>query len=146
MRSADFTRTAATLPALYHEDPVSYEQVDGYLGLADTLHEAMLELIEDLEFGVGPDAALRWPTDVPLHAGADTLLAELNARYDALAQWFAYETPGSWGGGEQGLAARRQFLAKAAKAVAPSRDALGIHRLVLRVLRDHRTRASALPA
>jgi len=115
MRSADFTRTAATLPALYHEDPVSYEQVDGYLGLADTLHEAMLELIEDLEFGVGPDASLRWPTDVPLHAGADTLLAELNARYDALAQWFAYETPGSWGGGEQGLAARRQFLAKAAR-------------------------------
>lgn len=115
MRSADFTRTAATLPALYHQDLASYEQLDGYLGLADTLHEAMLEFIEDLEFAVGPDAALRWPTDVPLHIGADALLAELNARYDALAQWFAYETPGSWGGGEQGLATRRLFLARAAR-------------------------------
>ena len=57
MRSPDFTRTAATLPALYHEDPSSYEQIDRYLGLADALHESMLELLEDLEFAIGPDAA-----------------------------------------------------------------------------------------
>jgi len=115
MRSPDFTRTAATLPALYHEDLASYEQLDGYLGIADALHEAMLELLEDLEFAVGPDAALRWPTDVPLDVGADALLAELSARYDALAGWFAYETPGSWGTAEQGVATRRLFLSKAAR-------------------------------
>jgi hypothetical protein len=115
MRSPDFTRTAATLPALYHEDLASYEQLDGYLGLADAVQEAMLELLEDLEFAVGPDAALRWPTDVPLDSGADALLAELTVRYDALAGWFAYETPGSWGASEAGLATRRLFLSKAAR-------------------------------
>jgi hypothetical protein len=115
MRSPDFTRTATTLPALYHEDPQSYQQLDGYLGLADALHEAMLELLEDLEFGVGPDAALRWPTDLPLDVGADALLGELTSRYDALATWFGYETPGSWGAAESGVATRRQFLSKAAR-------------------------------
>jgi len=115
MRSPDFTRTAAVLPALYHEDLESYEQLDGYLGLADAVHEAMVELLEDLEFAVGPDAALRWPTDLPLDVGADALLAYLTARYDALATWFAYETPGSWGAGEAGVATRRLFLSKAAR-------------------------------
>jgi len=115
MRNADYTRTAATLPAVYSEDASSYAQLDAYLGIADTLHQAMLELLEDLDFAIGPDAALRWPTDLPLQAGADALLANLAARYDALATWFAFEVPGSWGVTEEGVATRRLFLGKAAR-------------------------------
>jgi hypothetical protein len=115
MRSADYTRTAATLPAVYYEDPLSYSQLDAYLGIADTLHHAMLELLEDLSFATGPDAALRWPTDLALEAGADALLAELSTRYDALATWFAFETPGSWEVTETGVATRRAFLSKASR-------------------------------
>lgn len=115
MRSADYTRTAATLPAVYNEDAVSYSQLDAFLGLADALHQGLLELLEDLSFATGPDAALRWPTDLALNTGADALLADLAERYDALAQWFAFETPGSWGVAEQGVATRRLFLSKASR-------------------------------
>ncbi len=112
---ADYTRNSATLPALYQDDAVSFAQVDAYLGLADDLNEAVVELIEDLTFGLGPDAALRWPTDLPLSAGPDALVASLTERYDALAAWFAFDVPTSWGSGEQGLAARREFVARAAR-------------------------------
>lgn len=115
MRSADYTRTAATLPALYQEDAESFAQVDAFLGLVDELNEATLGAIEGLAFGLGPDAALRWPHDVPLGAGSEALLAALLARYDELTQWFAFSAPGSWGTGEGAIAARRRFLAKSAR-------------------------------
>jgi hypothetical protein len=115
LRSADYTRNAATLPALYQDDAASFSQVDAYLGLADDLNEGIAQVVEDLAFGFGPDAALSWPPDVPLGAGPDPLLSALTARYDALTEWFAFEAPSSWGMGEQAIAARRTFLARASR-------------------------------
>lgn len=115
MRSADYTRTAATLPALYQDDAASFAQVDAFLGLADDLAESMVATIEELASLMGPDAVLRWPHDVPLSAGSTALLASLTERYDALGEWFAFDVPSSWGQGEVGVAARRRFLAKAAR-------------------------------
>jgi hypothetical protein len=115
MRSADFTPTAATLPPLYQADPVSYAQVDAYLGLADELARAQLERLEELTAVLGPDAELRWPVDLPLDAGRDALLAAQCATYDALAAWVAFTVPSSWGRDEDGVRARRHFLATAAR-------------------------------
>ncbi|MGC4174832.1 hypothetical protein [Demequina sp.] len=115
MRSADFTRTAATLPALYQDDAASFAQVDAFLGLADELAEAIVAHVDSLAFTLGPDAGASWPHDVPLGAGGAELIASLTERYDALAEWFAFDVPSSWGAGEVGLSARRRFLTKAAR-------------------------------
>ena len=115
MRSPDFTRTAATLPALYQDDAPSFAQVDAYLGLADDLAEAVVAQLEGLSFALGPDAAATWPHDLPLDAGSGALIASLTERYDELARWFAFTVPTSWGDGESAVGARRRFLAKAAR-------------------------------
>jgi len=115
MRSADYTRNAATLPALYQDDAASFAQVDAFLGIADDLNEALVDTLGSLAWDIGPDAALRWPSHVPLGAGRDELMADLTARYDLLTQWFALDAPGSWGLGETGVAARRRFVSRAAR-------------------------------
>ncbi len=115
MRSPDYTRLASQLPALYQDDAASFAQVDAYLELADDLNRAYVERLEDLAFAVGPDAALRWPTDLPLDAGADALLGSYLETYDAVGEWMAYMFPSSWGADEAGVIARRRFLAKAAR-------------------------------
>jgi hypothetical protein len=115
MRSPDYTRLAAQLPAVYQDDPVSFAQVDAYLGLADELNHAIVERVEDLLTVLGPDAILRWPTDVPLDAGPDALLASYLATYDRVARWVSFTFPASWTVDEPGLARRREFLARSAR-------------------------------
>ncbi|MPY55730.1 hypothetical protein [Streptomyces spongiae] len=115
MRSPDYTRLAAQLPAVYQQDPVSFAQVDAYLGLADDLNRAIVERLEDLLLGLGPDAVLRWPADVPLDAGPDALLRSYLATYDEVAAWAGFVFPASWPRTEAGLARRRQFLARSAR-------------------------------
>ncbi|MET9461234.1 hypothetical protein ABZY05_40360 [Streptomyces canus] len=115
MRSPDYTRLSAQLPAVYQQDPVSFAQVDAYLGLADELNRAIVERLEDLLTGLGPDAVLRWPADVPLDAGADALLRSYLATYDEVAAWAGFVFPESWPRTEAGLARRRQFLARSAR-------------------------------
>jgi hypothetical protein len=115
MRSPDWTRLSAQLPPVYQEDAVSFAQVDAYLGLADELSHAVVERLEDLLLAVGPDAVLRWPTDLPFDAGSDALLtAYLNA-YDDAARWASFTFPASWTRDEAGLARRREFLARCAR-------------------------------
>jgi hypothetical protein len=115
MRSPDYTRLAAQLPAVYHEDQSSYAQVDAFLGLADELNRAIVERLEDLLMCLGPDALLRWPTDVPLDAGADALLASYLGTYDQVAAWASFTFPPSWTSDEAGLLYRREFLARCAR-------------------------------
>ena len=115
MRSPDYTRLSAQLPAMYQEDAVSFAQVDAFLGLADELSHAVVERLEDLLMTVGPDAILRWPTDLPLDAGADALLAAYLEVYDEVAMWASFAFPASWTRDEEGLARRREFLARCAR-------------------------------
>jgi len=83
--------------------------------LADDLNRAFVERLEDLAFAVGPDAASRWPIELPLTAGADALLGSYIDSYDSLSAWMAYTFPSSWGSDESGVVARRRFLAKGAR-------------------------------
>jgi hypothetical protein len=115
MRSPDHTRLAAQLPAVYHDDAASFAQVDAFLGLADDLSQAIVERLEDLLMTLGPDAVLRWPTDVPYDAGADALLSSYLATYDEVASWASFAFPSSWTRDQAGLARRREFLARSAR-------------------------------
>jgi hypothetical protein len=115
MRSPDYTRLAAQLPAVYQEDQQSYAQLDAFLGLADELNRAIVERLEDLLTGLGPDAVLRWPADVPLDAGADALLASYLQTYDQVAAWASFTFPPSWTRDEDGVLRRREFLARCAR-------------------------------
>ncbi|MBO3741806.1 hypothetical protein [Actinoplanes flavus] len=115
MRSPDYTRLAAQLPAVYQEDAASFAQVDAYLGLADELNHAIVERLEDLPLTFGPDAVLRWPAGLPYDAGADALLAAYLDTYDQVAAWASFTFPASWGRDEAGLTRRREFLARSAR-------------------------------
>lgn len=102
MRSPDFTATSALLPPVYQEQAASFAQVDAYLGLADELARAQVEALEDLLAVTGPDAALRWPTHLPLTAGAQALVADLTATYDEVARWLSFTVPSTWPVGRRG--------------------------------------------
>ncbi|MEX5301249.1 hypothetical protein [Kocuria sabuli] len=115
MRSPDHTRLSAQLPAIYQENAVSFAQVDAYLGLVDELSHAVVERLEDLLMGLGPDAVLRWPAELPFDAGADALLASYLAAYDDVAAWAGFVFPSSWARDEAGLTRRREFLARCAR-------------------------------
>lgn len=115
MRSPDYTRLAAQLPPVYQDDPASYVQVDAYLGLADELNHAIVERLEDLALALGPDATLRWPSDLPLNAGADALLGAYLSTYDGLARWVGFTFPAGWPTGEPGVQRRREFLARSTR-------------------------------
>lgn len=115
MRSPDYTRLSAQLPAVYQEATASFAQVDAYLGLADELNHAIVERLEDLLLTLGPDAVLRWPAELPLDAGGDALLRSYLATYDEVAVWAGFAFPASWTKDEPGLAHRREFLARSAR-------------------------------
>jgi hypothetical protein len=112
---ADYTRLAQHLPAVFQEDAASFAQIDAYLGLVDELNHAYLERLEDLALTLGPDAALRWPSDLPLDAGGDAVIAAFLAVYDEVATWASFDAPPSWGRDEAGVVQRRTFLARMAR-------------------------------
>ena len=114
-RSPDHTRLSAQLPPVYQEDAASFAQLDAYLGIADEMSRAVVEGIDDLLMALGPDAPLRWPTDVALDAGADAVLDSWLATFDELAAWTASTFPLSWQGGETGVARRREMLSRMAR-------------------------------
>ena len=115
MRSADYTRLAQYLPAVYSDDATSFAQIDAFLGLADELNHAYLERLEDLALTLGPDATLRWPADLPLDAGRDALIEAYLSVYDEVATWASFAFPASWGRDEDGAGRRREFLARMAR-------------------------------
>lgn len=115
MRSADYTRLAQYLPAVYADDDASFTQIDTYLGLIDELNHGYLERLEDHGLTLGPDAALRWPTDLPLDAGGDALTEAYLTVYDEVATWASTTFPPSWTRDEDGVAQRRDLLARTAR-------------------------------
>ena len=115
MRSADYTRLADQLPPVYRDDEFSFAQVDAFLGLVDDVLQSFAANAEDVAFTLGPDALLRWPDDVPLHAGPDALVDRYVEVLDEMASWWAYRFPSTWGTDTAGLDKRRQFLLKAAR-------------------------------
>jgi hypothetical protein len=83
--------------------------------LTDELNHAYVERLEDLALTLGPDAALRWPADLPLDAGGDALIAAYLGAYDEVAAWAAFTFPASWELNEAGVVIRRDFLARMAR-------------------------------
>lgn len=114
-RSPDYTRLSAQLPPVYQEDSTSFDQVDAYLGIADEMSRAVVEHVDDLLTALGPDAPLRWPTDLALDAGSNALFDSWLVTFDELAAWGASTFPLSWEGGETGVARRREMLSRMAR-------------------------------
>lgn len=114
-RGPDYTRISALLPAVYQEDAESFAQLDAYLGLADDLGHQVIGRLEDLLTDLGPDAMLRWPSQLPLDAGSDQLIAHYLDTYDDVARWAAITFPASWTRDEDGLRQRRELLARSAR-------------------------------
>jgi hypothetical protein len=92
------------LPAIYQEDPDSYEQVTGFLALVDHLYRAYLAELEDLSAWLSPEARRVWPPGLALDADAETIVGDgtpaargaVGTVFSELASWFAYSFPPSW--------------------------------------------------
>jgi len=111
---AEYTPVARHLPAVFGADPQSLDQLDGFLAMVDELHRAYLDRLEEVPQWLSP-AAAAWPPGAGLDAGADAVLGRVVEVYDALAGWFAFTVPASWGADAAGIERRRAFLARAAR-------------------------------
>ncbi|KAB1148207.1 hypothetical protein F7R91_09910 [Streptomyces luteolifulvus] len=111
--AAEYTRIAAHLPAVFAADRESFEQVEGFLALADELNRTYLERLSELPAWYSP-AGSAWPPGLPTDAGGDALLARISALHDELADWYGFVFPGSWRIPE-GLTRKREFLLRAAR-------------------------------
>lgn len=116
------------LPAVYEEDPGSYEQVTGYLGIADDLLRAHLAALEDVTAWLSPEARHVRPPGpssglLDPEGDAARQLEAVRAVFAELAGWFAFQLPRSWDrldpSGEVDLEAtldrHREFLLRAAR-------------------------------
>lgn len=118
------------LPAVYQDDPLSYEQVSGYLSFVDDLLRAYLAALEDVTAWLGPDArGVRPPglssslATVPAADQEHPEVVALREVFAELAGWFAFRPPRSWeqvdGAGnpdpEATLDRQREFLLRAAR-------------------------------
>ena len=115
MASPDYVALSTHLPAVYQEDLDSFTQLDSYLGLADDLHRAYVERIEELTTWLSPDALTLWPPASAVGAGDDEILARYLAVYDELGRWFSFRFPVSWGTDAASLLRRRDFVSTAAR-------------------------------
>lgn len=114
-----------SLPAVYQEDAASFEQVSGYLALADELLRGYLAALEDLPAWLSPEArGVRPPGPTAgLPAGlspqqeADRQLAAVEGVFAELAGWFAFKLPASWRkpDPEATLDRHRDFLLRGAR-------------------------------
>ena len=118
------------LPAVYQDDPVSYEQVTGFLSFVDDLLRAYLAALEDVTAWLGPEAlGVRPPglsSGLAAEPGVEQEHPEVVAVREVFAElagWFAFTTPRSWeqldpGGApdpEATLDRQREFLLRAAR-------------------------------
>ena len=141
MASADYTRLAQYLPAVYQDDAASFAQIDAFLGLADELNHAYLERLDDLSLVLGPDAALRWPTDLPLDAGRDALARRVPVRATTRwPRWAAFAFPAVVGARRGRRRAAAHVPGQGGPDLAAPRHAARVPRLVLPGLRDRRRR------
>lgn len=106
---------AEHLPAVYQEEPASWEQLTGYLSALDTLLRAYVAQLEDVTTWLSPNARDVQPPGLPPGAPAAD---RHRAVFAELASWFAWEFPQSWRVGrdvESQLDRERAFLLRAAR-------------------------------
>lgn len=115
MPNPDYLPLSAQLPAVYRQDPDSFEQVDAYLGLTDELFRSVVVQLETLGHWLSPYATDLWPAVLPMDAGPDALLGAYRDLFDELASWVAFRFPRSWPRDAAGVEKRRDFLLGAAR-------------------------------
>jgi hypothetical protein len=110
----EYRPIAEHLPAIYQEDPASWEQVQGFLGLVDALYRAYLASLDDLTTWLSPEARTVQPPGV---APQDDPVGAYRAVFAELADWFAYAFPPSWASGDADadLDRQREFLLRVAR-------------------------------
>jgi hypothetical protein len=108
----EYRPIAEHLPAIYQEDPDSWEQVQGFLGLVDDLYRTYLGALDDLTTWLSPEARNVQPPGV---ASPDNPVAAYKAVFAELADWFAYAFPPSWSTGGDDLDRQRAFLLRVAR-------------------------------
>lgn len=111
---AEHVPLAQELPAVYQADATSFAQLDGYLGLVDEVLRTCAEELAELGSWLSP-AGQVWPPGLPVDAGAPALHDALVELYDVLAGWSAFRFPGSWRTDAEGMARRREYVARAAR-------------------------------
>ena len=63
MPSPDYLPLAYDLPAVYQADQDSFDQIDSFLGLADTLLRDHVTDLAEAEQWLSPDGLRMWPPD-----------------------------------------------------------------------------------
>lgn len=111
---AEYVALAQELPAVYQDDAASFAQLDGYLGLVDEVLRTCAEELAEVGAWLSP-AGTVWPPGVPVDAGEEAVHEALVELYDVLAGWFAFRIPGSWRTDADGMARRREFVARAVR-------------------------------
>jgi hypothetical protein len=111
MPSPDYLPLALELPAVYQEDRASFDQLDSFLGLLDTLLRDRLTDLDDAERWLGPDGLLMWPPGLAADATPAAVAAAHLANQAELAAWTGFAFPVSW----SSLALRRDYLRRAAR-------------------------------
>lgn len=111
---ADYVALAQELPAVYQDDPASFAQLDGYLGMVDEVLRTYAEEVADLPSWLSPAGSV-WPPGVAYDAGDVAVHEAVLALYDTLAEWFAFRVPGSWRTDADGIARRRELAARAVR-------------------------------
>jgi hypothetical protein len=115
MPSPDYLPLAYDLPAVYQEDQESFDQLDSFLGLADTLLRDHLTDLAEAEQWLSPDGLRMWPPGIEVDAPwAQVRDAHLAAQQE-LAAWTGFEIPATWRISPEGLAQRRTYLLRAAR-------------------------------
>ncbi len=111
MPSPDYLPIALELPAVYQEDRASFDQLDSFLGLVDTLLRDRLTELDEAERWLGPDGLAMWPPGLAADAAPATVTAAHLANQAELATWTGFPFPASW----SALAPRREYLRRAAR-------------------------------
>src|SRR6266496_5018153 len=111
MPSPDYLPLALELPAVYQEDRASFDQLDSFLGLVDTLLRDRLTELDEAERWLGPDGLAMWPPGLAADATPATVTAAHLANQAELATWTGFPFPASW----SALAPRREYLRRAAR-------------------------------
>lgn len=115
MPSPDYLPLALDLPAVYREDQASFDQIDSFLGLADTLLRDRLTDLAEAEQWLGPDGLRMWPPGLRTDAAWPQVRDAHLAGQAELAAWTGFEFPATWPATPTGLTRRRTYLLRAAR-------------------------------
>jgi len=115
MPSPDYLPLAYDLPAVYQADQESFDQIDSFLGLADTLLRDHLTDLAEAEQWLSPDGLRMWPPGLEADATWEQVRDAHLADQQELAAWTGFEIPGTWRTTTEGLTQRRTYLLRAAR-------------------------------